>query len=404
MSRKRRRRKGAGNIKNDPVYNPFPKSGLVKQYEPYIRKVVGQFAKAYPQISHQDLLFRAIELALAAEKTFKPELGFDFSTFPGGFERKGRLKELHRLSDEFERHNGTEIYRTEEDLAHEKAEEEGEPTDPVSFAGGGNGARLLFDLQWWEALLSNIVRYVEQGPLFRPQRWFSKSTNGFSGGYCDTNIIQGELPTTKLRHRLKLGTQLRESDNARAIHERISRDLPEVVKRQPPSPMLMGWIRAVVDHVIRAQREADDEAQKRARGDHSPTFLEAVRSAIDVKFYKGRKPPRFLPKWMPMARLDDAYNHQDGSDGTSDGKRTLHDTIAANQDAAEQEKQAALEAAAAVRPKLTDKNDIAMLDRLVARLRGDAVGGLSEIASEIGITKGAASKVSERLKKAIGRK
>ena len=30
-----------------------------------------------------------------------------------------------------------------------------------------------------------------------------------------------------------------------------------------------------------------------------------------------------------MARLDDAYSHQDGSNGQSDWKTTLHDTIAA---------------------------------------------------------------------------
>jgi DNA-binding MarR family transcriptional regulator len=70
----------------------------------------------------------------------------------------------------------------------------------------------------------------------------------------------------------------------------------------------------------------------------------------------------------------------------------------------EQQKQAALEEAAAIRPKLKNRSDIDMLDSLVARLRGDAEGGLSEIAKEIGITKGAASKVVVRLKKAVGRK
>ena len=51
MSRKRKRRnRRPGNIKNNPLYDPFPKAGLVKQYEPYIRKVVGQFAKAIRDI------------------------------------------------------------------------------------------------------------------------------------------------------------------------------------------------------------------------------------------------------------------------------------------------------------------------------------------------------------------
>ena len=79
--------------------------------------------------------------------------------------------------------------------------------------------------------------------------------------------------------------------------------------------------RAVIDHFVRRQREADDEAEKRQRGDHSPTFLEAERNVVDLKFYKGRQPPRFLPKWQPMARLDDAYSHQD----EDSEKATLHD-------------------------------------------------------------------------------
>jgi hypothetical protein len=57
--------------------------------------------------------------------------------------------------------------------------------------------------------------------------------------------------------------------------------------------------------------------------------------------------------------------------------------------------------AAAIRPRLTNKSDLAMLDSLVARQRGDAKGGLTAIADEIGMTKGAASKVAQRLKKRV---
>jgi DNA-binding transcriptional LysR family regulator len=45
-----------------------------------------------------------------------------------------------------------------------------------------------------------------------------------------------------------------------------------------------------------------------------------------------------------------------------------------------------------------------MLDSLVARLRGNSEGGLTKIAQEIGITKGAASKAFQRLKKRAGEK
>ena len=365
-----------GNIRDDPAYDPFPKTGLVKQFEPYIRKVVREFAERYPRVSRQDFLSRAVELAFAAEKTFKPELGYSFATYLGGFSRLGRLKELHRLHDELEKDDGVEIYRTAEDLAHEKAEEEGEPTDPVNFAGGGNGIR--FDLQWWEALLSTVVNRV-------PLVW----------------------PTTKLRHRVKLGLQLNRNDNALAVQARISADLPRVLDQQPPNPTLLGWIRATIDHLIRRQREAEAEAEKRLAGDYSPTFLEAARNAIDLKFYKGRRPPRFLPKWMPMAPLDDAYGHRDADNQDADNGRLLQETITDGRDhmSHEQQVQKAIADAEAIRPKLTNTTDIAMLDSVIARVKnpGDTKGTLSEIAKEIGITKGAASKVAARLRKVFGK-
>jgi hypothetical protein len=169
----------------------------------------------------------------------------------------------------------------------------------------------------------------------------------------------------------------------------------------------MGWIRAVIDHLIRRQREADDEAEKPWRGDHSPTFLEAERNVVDIKFYKARQPPRFLPRWQPMARLDDAYSHQN-EDGDSE-KTTLHDTVYSpdalrEAASAEEERRGILAHIAAVRPTLTNKTEIDMPDALEARLHGVAGGGLIDVAKEIGITKGAASKVVQRLKRAVGRK
>jgi hypothetical protein len=39
---------GGGNIKDDHAYDVFPKSGLVKQYEPFIRKTVSKFCSDAP--------------------------------------------------------------------------------------------------------------------------------------------------------------------------------------------------------------------------------------------------------------------------------------------------------------------------------------------------------------------
>jgi hypothetical protein len=46
------------NIKDDPAYDPFPKSGLVKQYEQFIRGAVDRFCKRYPELLHRGFVDR----------------------------------------------------------------------------------------------------------------------------------------------------------------------------------------------------------------------------------------------------------------------------------------------------------------------------------------------------------
>jgi len=45
-----RKKMSGGNIKAESAYDPFPRSGLVKQFEPFIRKEVGKFCKLYPKL------------------------------------------------------------------------------------------------------------------------------------------------------------------------------------------------------------------------------------------------------------------------------------------------------------------------------------------------------------------
>ena len=61
--------------------------------------------------------------------------------------------------------------------------------------------------------------------------------------------------------------------------------------------------------------------------------------------------------------------------------------------------------AEAKRPTLTNPTDIAVLDSVVERLRSpsDTKGALSEIAEEIGVTKGTVSKSAARLRKIFGK-
>lgn len=81
------------NIKNDPNYDPFPKTGLVRQFKNAILGELTLFLKKYPKVSKQDALFKFVELAIDAEKRFKPELSYSFWTFCRPY-LKGAFREL----------------------------------------------------------------------------------------------------------------------------------------------------------------------------------------------------------------------------------------------------------------------------------------------------------------------
>src|SRR5262249_589102 len=85
---------GSGNIAAENYYDPFPKAGLVKQYEPFIRKEAGNFWKKYRWLRHDDVLSWAVEIAIRAEPRFRPEFGNDFSTF-----LRHELKRLNRFAE-----------------------------------------------------------------------------------------------------------------------------------------------------------------------------------------------------------------------------------------------------------------------------------------------------------------
>jgi hypothetical protein len=66
------------NIKPEREFNPFPREGLVKAFEPFIRKEVNRYSEAYPHVPRMDLLIEAVRLATQAEVAFKPALGTAF--------------------------------------------------------------------------------------------------------------------------------------------------------------------------------------------------------------------------------------------------------------------------------------------------------------------------------------
>jgi hypothetical protein len=328
MSRRRKRdwRKRRGNIKAEQIYDPFPKSGLVKQYQPFILRGVTKFCRQYPGLSRQEVLFRAVELSLAAEKAFKPELGYDFSTL-----LRHRLKELHRLHDEEERGNSSPVHYAKGELEQDRAEERGEEVE-LDFSGGGNATRLTFDLQW--CLATVFQTFIDESEIRTYKRLVAgviEECTNYSRPHAIPilEFAAGETPRPWARHRLAAGVQLGGNDNAAATHARISANLPELLRQQPVGEILKGWAKAFIDHLIRRQREADDEAEKRLAGDYSPTFLEADRNAVDLRFPGARRPPKYLKKRVPLASLD-APMDKTGEDGSA--PRSLHEVVGDSND------------------------------------------------------------------------
>ncbi|HET7165501.1 MAG TPA: hypothetical protein VFI94_10185 [Pseudolabrys sp.] len=158
----------------------------------------------------------------------------------------------------------------------------GEPTRPADFAGGGNGTRLTLDFQWW-------------GDELRPTH-----------------------------HRVVIGIQLitNSEDHVRGLTEMVSQAMPIVLEGAGPGPKLGGKMKAVLAHMEREQREADQEAENRKSGDYDPVFLEISPVAADIQFYKGVKAPKFRPQHQHTAPLGDAYSHD------SDWVPELYKTIA----------------------------------------------------------------------------
>ena len=264
-------RRGRGNIQDETPYDPFPKTGLVKQYEPFIRNYVQRFCNGYPGLNCEYVLFRAVEIALQAEKAFKA----DVATFPTYVIH--RLKELRRLQDKEDKSRSTPIFRTAEDLAAEREAERGEEVAPI-FDKSNSGERLVIDRQW------SISRDQHNPVVGSDPVW----------------------PTITARFRVFIA--------ARAtswVRECMLEYLPILwTTGRGSDPVLKGRIRAVIDHLKRRQREIEAE-----EGGHSPVFLEAEPTHADVRFPRPRNPPRYLPTRNPIVSLDAPAEDEEGNKG-----------------------------------------------------------------------------------------
>jgi hypothetical protein len=123
-----------GNIDAADGPDPFPKTGLTKQYEPFIRKFVGRFCDEYPGAIYEHVLVDAVRISIGAETRFKPELGWDFSTF-----LRKHLLGLNRLY-----WNDRRQIKTPEQSDEKEADD---PVGPLTYRGG-NGTRITIDRRW----------------------------------------------------------------------------------------------------------------------------------------------------------------------------------------------------------------------------------------------------------------
>jgi len=349
-----------------PPCDLFPETGLVKQYEPYIRKWVGNFCEGNPEASYDETLRKAIAIAWEVEQRFKHELGYDFTT-----PLRYALKALYK-SDEMRA-----PLMTRAEYAREKALD----NPPMPELKLGNRQRIVFDLNWTilKKLFNDIVNYV-----------------------IHPNHASDNAPSPiESRHRVVAGVLLLPGDDVMGAYQRISDNIRIPLEDRRPSQKLAGWIRAIVDHLVRRQREADQEAANQLRGDYSPVFFDALPRAV-VKFCQPKRPFRVLKRNEAVLSLDTPVGEGE------DGKLTLHDVIAAPEPSSDEEGQHRIlkEAAEAIRSSLSPI-EAKVGDALLARLdRLDQLksrGILADVAKEIGVTRGAVSKARDRFaQKVVG--
>ena len=219
------------NIKAKSAYDPFPKSGLVKQYELFIRKEVAKFCEQFPWQSFDDVLIETVRLADQAAKRFNPDLGYDFSALLLPY-----LKKLYAMQQE------------EKGWSHAKPtdwakDQEGSPR-PI-FPAGANGTRVALD-RW--KLGDDQRKGIVIAMTLRD------STESYSVGFI----------------------------------ERVSAAL--TVLGNDGGPGADGRLRAAIDHLERVQREQEAEMEDRQRGIFTPTFLEVRRVPVNLERYQARTP------------------------------------------------------------------------------------------------------------------
>jgi hypothetical protein len=183
-------------------------------------------------VSYQNALNEAVLRATTASQRFKPELGYDFSTYLRHY-----LKKLYAMQEEEKGWS----HAAPIDWAQDQ-----EAAPKPAFPRGANGTRLAFDRWQWAG--DDQRKGVVVGLRLRD------NSVSYSTGVTDRISVALDI--------------LRGDDN----------------------PGALGRVKAAIDHLERRQREAEAEAEDRHRGVYNPTFLEAHRLAQHVERYRAHTP------------------------------------------------------------------------------------------------------------------
>lgn len=339
------------NIKDGLPYDPFPKTGLIKQYEPLIRDTVAKFCKRYPQVNREHALAEAVRLAQKAADNFDPSRGTKFGT--------PLILYLRALPKMFEEETGWS--HSDPSLEIGKAE----PSPAAIYPAGANGTRLLFDL--WE----------------------------FAG-----DDRKGAVLGIRLNDRSE--------GYARGVAARFSEALKALAAHSINDDVVLGRMRAAIDHMERREREAQQEEEDRARGVHSPAFLDVRPLAISMQRYKART-PRQNPRW---ANIRNSENEHDPRGAWEEGWRLslggiLHQKASRGQLKArmsgaqvELMREGVDRAIALLRPSLK-KNEAVVMDGLVTELDNHPFP-VTQLAAACGMQERGIYKIRERLMRRIG--
>jgi hypothetical protein len=388
------------NIKPGRAFDPFPRHPcLVNKYRRRIENEVDRFQRQYPNVPRQDILIEAVRLATRAEQLFKPGRG-SFATYV-----TYRLRELHRFCERWDGHVQIQVYEDPAFKTWQEDQERGGTPREIEFGGSNAPQRLRFDWQWAinEALsdLVNYITYWTAGGNRRPNKSVP-SRGALRPGVVEPPPLP-PLDTVwrKIKKRWRVVFGLATHSDPRALADRINELRDTMLPDQEPSECFGGYLAGAVDHLERRQREADSEAEKRAAGDYSPTFLEAER-LTDVQWnVRAKQPPRFAPKYVPVCSLQDAWSIP----GDEKGERIdLSEQVASPvQPSPEPSIVEAITRIEDERQSMSRVENIAA-DVAIETIRGKPFS-LSDLAIKLKMTKSGASKVWTRtIDKLAGRK